>query len=121
MTHDPLCPMEVELRALETWETDHLPEGVICQCDLVAKVRADERERVLAEGPYFTSVVHDCCVKLQEMNAKPLPLPQHICQWDGTVATRRDCTCAEQWHVHGDPDCRCCSPYLPGCDGRMGP
>lgn len=62
MTHDPLCPMEVELRALETWETDHLPEGVICQCDLIAKVRADERDKTL----------DDAINLLEEMNCKRL-------------------------------------------------
>ena len=38
------------MRALETWETDHLPEGVICQCDLIAKVRADERDKTLDDA-----------------------------------------------------------------------
>ena len=62
MTHDPLCPMEVELRALETWETDHLPEGVICQCELIARIRADERDKTL----------DDAINLLEEMNCKRL-------------------------------------------------
>ena len=74
MTHDPLCPMEVELRALETWETDHLPEGVICQCDLIAKVRADEQAKyVLPDLPRGEEHVDWCrdlacygCVEVTE-------------------------------------------------------
>ena len=58
--HDPLCPA---LNRGAVWE----PE--MCVCDVIAKVRADEREKVLAEGPYFTTVVHDCCMELQDIKA----------------------------------------------------
>ena len=34
MTHDPLCPMSSKVIA-----------GDVCDCDLIAKVRQDERER----------------------------------------------------------------------------
>lgn len=43
MTHDPLCP-RIE-HALEHWVSDCVsPEcdEIACQCDLIAKVRADE-------------------------------------------------------------------------------
>ena len=44
MTHDPLCPctptgFDIPLRARDEF----------CQCDLIAKVRSDERSRCIAE------------------------------------------------------------------------
>lgn len=76
MTHDPMCHSLTEAEGLDVYYngpvggSDHI-ECITCY--YIAKIRADEQKRVLAAGPYFTSVVHECCVKLQEMNAKPLP------------------------------------------------
>ena len=64
MTHDPMCYFNRESGEFD-FMADRCP-----RCELIAKVRADERERVVAEGPYFTSVVHDCCVELQDLKAK---------------------------------------------------
>jgi hypothetical protein len=52
MTHDPLCPWEPE--TLWTGESSDLiyyrrPE-IPCQCDLIAKVRADELRRPSEDG-----------------------------------------------------------------------
>lgn len=41
MTHEPLCPKMPEHVVI--WTKDP------CQCDLIAKIRADEREHCIAE------------------------------------------------------------------------
>lgn len=38
--------------------------------DFIREVQAEERQSVLREGAYFTSVVHDCCVELQKLRAE---------------------------------------------------
>ena len=44
MTHDPLCPTHTmcKCKDQECWDCRDV---VLCQCDLIAKVRADERRR----------------------------------------------------------------------------
>lgn len=52
MTHDPLCSLSEEDEAYCCPECD----GYGCQCDLIAKVRADERQRAgarVAARPYW--------------------------------------------------------------------
>ena len=58
MNHDPMCPYE-------KWQDD-------CQCDLIARVREDERGKRDADGPWFRSVVHECCVRVQDERAAAL-------------------------------------------------
>ena len=45
MTHDPLCPTQTmcKCKDQECWDCR---EVVLCQCDLIATVRADERSRI---------------------------------------------------------------------------
>ena len=45
MTHDPLCLMSVDDEAYCCPDC----EGYGCECDLIAKVRTDERSRCIAE------------------------------------------------------------------------
>ena len=47
MTHDPLCPTQTmcKCKDQECWDCR---DPVACQCDLIAKVRADQ-DRRLAE------------------------------------------------------------------------
>ena len=55
MTHDPLCRVAQGIRDGECCADDPL-FGFPCQCALIAKVRADEREqagRRVAERPYW--------------------------------------------------------------------
>jgi len=68
MTHDPVCPRWMTTMNGDTWHPFE-NSGTCLLCDLIAKVRADEREKVLTEGPYFTTVVHDCCMELQDIKA----------------------------------------------------
>ena len=44
MTHDPMCPTQTmcKCKDQECWDCR---EVVLCQCDLVAKVRADEKAK----------------------------------------------------------------------------
>ena len=44
MTHDPLCPTQTmcKCKDQECWDCR---DPVACQCDLIAKVRADERNK----------------------------------------------------------------------------
>jgi len=44
--HDPLCPKH----GLHPADEAMMAIVVECQCDLIARVRADEREKVLTEG-----------------------------------------------------------------------
>lgn len=47
MTHDPLCPFTPEVSVeLVRWKKE-----VPCQCDLIAKVRADERAKYVPDAP----------------------------------------------------------------------
>ena len=48
MTHDPLCPTQTmcKCKDQECWDCR---EVVLCQCDLLAKVRADDRKRDLPQ------------------------------------------------------------------------
>ena len=51
MTHDPMCPTQTmcKCKDQECWDCR---EVVLCQCDLVAKVRADEQAKyVLPDLP----------------------------------------------------------------------
>ena len=48
MTHDPLCPRIQH--ALEHWLSDcdsSECDAITCQCDLIAKIRADERAKCI--------------------------------------------------------------------------
>ena len=49
MTHDPLCP-SVTACDCKHAECCFCDAEVWCQCDLIAKVREDERQRVDADG-----------------------------------------------------------------------
>jgi hypothetical protein len=46
MTHDPYCPHDKWVRddAIEWW--DGCQKDFDCRCEIIAKVRADEREQV---------------------------------------------------------------------------
>ena len=62
--HDPVCG----------WEPDvpHADGSVTmtpCRCVLIARVRADEREKWEAEGPWFKTVVHQCCEDAEAIRA----------------------------------------------------
>lgn len=45
MTHDPLCPTQTmcKCKDQECWDCR---EVVLCQCDLIAKVRADTAQKI---------------------------------------------------------------------------
>jgi hypothetical protein len=66
-THDPLCDAPKCQRCFGNFAYCSSHE---CVCAIASKVRADERERIMSEGPYFTSVVHDCCVELQKLKGR---------------------------------------------------
>jgi hypothetical protein len=46
MTHDPLCPYRPKISVFATYWQKEIP----CQCDLIAKVRADELRRPSEDG-----------------------------------------------------------------------
>ena len=53
MNHDPLCTKEYERFSVY---------GLVCkECDIIARVREDERVKREADGPWFQSLVHECC------------------------------------------------------------
>ena len=49
MTHDPRCPTQTmcKCKDQECWDCRDV---VLCQCDLIAKVRADELRRPSEDG-----------------------------------------------------------------------
>ena len=56
-SHDPMCPQ------YDCW----LEGCTVCdECALIARVREDERAKREADGPWFRSVVHECCERVQE-------------------------------------------------------
>ena len=68
MTHDPLCP-----NIPEHWDTEQsILWHAKCECDLISLVREDERAKREADGPWFRSVVHECCERVQTERAAAL-------------------------------------------------
>lgn len=59
MTHDPMCD-------------DHHDGGDCPWCNFAARVREDEQVKRDADGPWFRSVVHECCERVQTERAAAL-------------------------------------------------
>jgi hypothetical protein len=60
MTHDPLCPCQSHrqpLVQLLSGACHYCERDVICECDLIAKVRADEREQSVQRVKDFQTSV----------------------------------------------------------------
>jgi hypothetical protein len=52
MTHDPLCPLTPPTADYEPYLAEAvraIQQETPCQCDLIAKVRADERDKYAAD------------------------------------------------------------------------
>lgn len=88
MTHDPLCPMWSKVSA-----------GDVCDCDLIAKVRQDEREQTwerAADAVYETT---DGLAALKiQWSIDPESRPHEIgwrCYKAGTVEVCQ--RCGEKW------------------------
>lgn len=63
------------LHPLETVDPGDIGAIVILAADLpalIARVREHERGKCEANGPYFTSVVHECCERVQTERAAAL-------------------------------------------------
>lgn len=84
-TYDPLCP---------TQNTNDMPGS--CFCDLIARVREDEATKREADGPWFRSVVHECCERVQtERTAAIEPLAS------GGLITAEQAKCIGRYGQYG--------------------